>query len=259
MADRAEWRAIPGDPRSEAGWLLRDGERWATRFAQRASLGIVGLALYAFCLGQWIAVGACLAAFWALRRVLSRRPPFPETAVPPPGEAFPGRIEIWRQGVFIGEDEAVVTFVEGWLHVEGRRTAFALNNADLKPSLRREPVIARVVLAEGTDLRFDAILRYRGVESFSRRLTAWKDGFSPEGSSVLPPLRPHPLARARVVTDLVAAVLCTALWLGVVFGYGFGWGLLAAVLLPTPFPPDAIVAAQRFRWMEEARRTEDEA
>ena len=59
---------------------------------------------------------------------------------PAPGESFPVRVVLRRSGKPL-IDDALLTFVDGWLHVEGLRTSFSLRACDVGELTERGSVL----------------------------------------------------------------------------------------------------------------------
>ena len=280
MASRASWRNVPGEPCSRLGWAAREGRRVGSSLLKRARLVIAAFALYAAMTGATLAFWAFVAAFVAVANAIPDRPQGPQGAEPSPGATFAGTVEIWWGDTLLGIDEAVVTFVDGWLHVEGMRTAFALSRADVEPrpepiasllagigeGIAQMPGLARPVprlirstrtnrlhLADGTQLRFD-LRPGRGDGSryvvFAQSLARWLEDAPAFGESVLPPDRPHPSVPVGAVLDVTVAALGTVLGFGVATFCGFGWGVLALLLVPGPsllFAARSLVRLRRYQ------------
>ncbi len=244
MATRANWRPVPSDPRSRLGWIARETPRWAVLVLKKALLGVAALAIYAAISGAVPAFLLAALAFAALIAVVPGPPKGPVVADPAPGALFSGVVEIRREGALLGDDRAAAMFVDGWLHVEGFRVAFALRGDDVAGVI--EPGLATVVrLVDGTELRFRmaAVLqpdgrndRRRKVDSFSfhRQLRRWREGMLADGDSVLPPDQPHPSAFARATTELTVATFGTFATLLVFVALGPAWGVASILLVPGP-------------------------
>ena len=247
MATRAVWRTLPEDPRSALGWLARDGRHWGVGLLRRALFLVPVVALYAFFAGLPLAFLMLLAAFGALVLLVPRPPRGPALAEPSPGPAFVGRVEVRRGGAFLGEDEVAVTFVDGWMVVEGLRTAFSLSGVDVLGTARSDP--RQLALTDGTALRFRLVpqILSRSAVPFSAELARWRERPVALGEAVLPPDRPHPGAATRVATEAFVALFGTLAGFTVTVLAGFGWGVLTLMLVPGPSLYEAISGLFRLR------------
>ena len=262
MATRAVWRRVPGDPRSTLGWVWRDRQRLILMGLHRAHLALALLALWALAVHRGIVLIPLGLAAFALITLFPGPEPGPEAAEPSPGHAFRGQVEISRGGVWLGEDAVVATFVDGWLHVEGLRTGFALRSEDLaglaptngfhygaavfldgmgRAIVPRPPaswadqaLLGRILLRDGTELRFHVrptLPPSRPGEifriTFESNLQHWSREASPVGDSILPPDCPHPVTWAR------ACVHFTVSWLSLLAALFVAWfsGIVPATLI----------------------------
>ena len=267
MAGRASWRTVPGDPplaprvaraRSAAlGW---------PRPPKGGARGVLLLALYALLVGAFAAFGA------SARRSLGPAADPARGGGRARGERCPRRASPSARRSRCGAgarawaaDEAVVTFVDGWLHVEGRRAAFALSRADLA-----EPTAPRTLLAleaasrlrrgglrggsaPGTSARpiprptagfVSATERSsastRGEANTGRSGSRWAaggtggDALGRVGASSRPsPIPRRASGRARTWRSRRSGSVIGVL---VIAEYGVVWGFLALTLVPGPAP-----------------------
>ena len=165
MADRAVWRTRQDDPRTWIGWAARDGSRWGEQGLRKCLLAVLFIAGYCFFTARPFPCLLSLAALVPLSGAFPKPQGAPETADPAPRIVFSGLVEVAREGVLLGEDRVVASFVDGWLVVEGLRTSFALRSTDL---------------VEGTDgSRWDIVLTdgtRLGFRSVPTRLSGWSEG-----------------------------------------------------------------------------------
>ena len=255
MATRATWRTLPNDPTNALGWLLRDVRYWGLAFLRRLLFFVPVVAVYALAVGQPLAALFLMAAFGALVLMAPQGRRTPEIASPSPGPAYVGRVEVRRDGAFLGDDEVSVTFVDGWMVVEGRRTSFSLKVEDAIGTVRNDARWLR--LADGSEVRFALVplgLR-RGTPvsdlvSFSTEIRRWQEGRIAYGDSVLPPEIPHPAAGVRVATEVAVAALGTFAGLLVTVAAGFWWGILTFLVVPGPPFFEALAGLSRLRRLE---------
>ena len=281
MANRAVWRGRPDDPRTVLGWAWLDRRRWSRHFLNRAAIAIGAVAFYAAGTEQLVASLVFVLALVPLWMIPLPSLPGPVAAEPSPGIDYVGTIEVWRAKTFLGEDRMVATFVEGWLHVEGLLTAFAIRADDVMGGDPRRSDVIR--LSDGTELRFqiarqgppcselskglsegraafkDGLAEGRGSFSraevlhrvgllpipFDRMLKTWRTEAVPSGESILPPDRVHPSAWARTSTDLVFSALGLSLTALTTVFCGIGCGFLVLILLPGLELPCAMVQVLR--------------
>ena len=182
----------------------------------------------------------------------------PDIASPSPGPTYVGRVEIRREGAFLGDDEASVTFVDGWMVVEGKRTNFSLSVEDAVGSVRNDP--RWLLLADGSEIRFGLVpIGFRrgtpvsDLVSFSTEMRRWKEGRIAYGDSVLPPETAHPAAGVRVATEVAVAALGTFAGLLVTVTAGFWWGMLTFLVVPGPPFFEALAGLSRLRRFERGR------
>lgn len=252
MATRATWRTLPNDPSNALGWLVRDARFWGLSFLRRLLFFVPVVAIYALVVGQVLAFVFLMAAFGALGLMAPRGKRSPEVASPSPGPAYVGRVEIRREGAFLGDDEVSVTFVDGWMVVEGRRTSFSLSVEDAVGTVRNDP--RWLLLADGSEVRFHLVplgLRQgkpvSDLVSFSTEIRRWREGRIAYGDSVLPPEEAHPAAGVRVGTEVAVAALGTFAGLLVTVAAGFWWGILTFMVVPGPPFFEALAGLSRLR------------
>ena len=253
MARHALWRKAPGDPCTALGWLWEDRDRYLR--AMRSNLAFpLGFLALALCFQGHLALAvAALAATILLLRLRARpRPIEGMLTLPAPVPTFVCDVEIGRAGTTTGIDRGAASFVEGWLHFEGRRTAFSVKREDLKARDSH-----RIELLDGAELLFrphrEKGLLHPSRWAFGVSLEAWARKGSAEGESLLPPRVPHPSALYRAVWDLAFVLL------GVM---ALGWavwtfGPFALVVLFFGFTGsmiDAVVAHRALRRTEKEER-----
>jgi len=194
VARYAVWRGRPDDPRTPLGWFLADAaSRRLPVHAAAALMALVGA----------LAVGVTLWALLLIPAIILHvrpdEPPkdlTPLATVPPPGPSFAVSLEIWREDAMFGQDEGIVTFVDGWLHFVGRRTEFSLRRAGAQRLDDR-----RTIVFADESLTFEA---RDGDAEFGRALSVWHRATPvPVGESVLPPREVHPSGLARAWRTLV--------------------------------------------------------
>lgn len=250
MRSRALWRERADDPRTLLGWAVRDGGG-AVRFAARQfRLAFVVLAAVSLARGDFVsgllALALAVVPVGAVRAVESLRgmrdlpgrtkltprslPVRDLVTLPPPATPYPCRVEVYRNGTLLGTDEAIVTFLDGWLHVEGRRTSFALRGADVfrRTGLRLDLVEGGLVefapqdwLVVGGHTETDLADRFRTA------IGEWAREAAPPGESILPPATAHPTGAVRAWGKLGVCLLLVA-FLAAIFGAS---GALAPVAL----------------------------
>ena len=92
----------------------------------------------------------------------------------------------------LGRDVGIATFVDGWLHFEGRRTSFSLRRSDVDRQLG-----GRLRLSEGGEVEFEpqddlvasGLLERNLAARFQADLNRWMRDDPPLGESILPPAR----------------------------------------------------------------------
>ena len=207
MSRRAVWRRAPDDPRTPYGWLWEDRGRYlgAMRPNLVLALGVACAMLFRLDL---TVPGLIAVVVILLLLCLRERPRSVEEmlTLPAPGPTFVCDLEIRRAGTTLGLDRGVASFVDGWLHFEGRRTALSVKREDLKARDSE-----KIELADGTELLFrsqiEPGLLHPTRWAFGVSLEAWSRKGSAEGESLLPPTTPHPAALYRASWDLLFAVL----------------------------------------------------
>ena len=213
-------------------------------------LGFIALVLYFH--GYLMLALAALATTILLLR-LRARPRSVESllTLPDPVPTFVCDLEIRRAGTTLGLDRGVASFVDGWLHFEGRRTALSVKREDLKARDSE-----KIELADGTELLFrsqiEPGLLHPTRWAFGVSLEAWSRKGSAEGESLLPPTTPHPAALYRESWDLLFAVLGIIALAWVVWAFG----PFALVVLLFGFTGSMVNAVVEYK---EQRRLEKEA
>ncbi|HWD41027.1 MAG TPA: hypothetical protein VG944_19420 [Fimbriimonas sp.] len=151
--------------------------------------------------------------------------------VPRSEHQFPVRILLTAHRQRLGSDEGVISFIGGWLHFEGLRTAFSFkpDAVELKSSPKQiySPIDTLMWKSQSQNLEthslhyrinnFDRTVeiepynRIQGVpsplrEDFNALIRAWKKrDVPPEGESLAPPIAPlnQPFPLRNVVGTLV--------------------------------------------------------
>ena len=154
-------------------------------------IGVLGaLALLSF--GHPIEGVALFLAPSALKLLRRRiRPVESLLTLPAVARAFACEVEVGNGSVALGTDRGAATFLDGWLHFEGFRTAFSLSRDDVHR--RREN---RLELCQGGDVEF----RPDGdvAREFSSALDrCYRVDQAAQGVSILPPVQLHPSGVAR--------------------------------------------------------------
>ncbi len=124
--------------------------------------------------------------------------------LPLPEGTFPVDVAVRHRGLRTGTDEAVASFVDGWLHVEGLRTSFSLRPGDGLTEWRKERL--RIAFPDGGSVTLGVqgvilwIARGRKPEpqggGFADCAEAWIGVSRPSGESLVPPKGVHPDVRA---------------------------------------------------------------
>ena len=253
MSRRAVWRRVPDDPRTALGWLWDDRVRYLRAMRSNLAFYLGFLALVLYFHGYLMLASGALATTILLLR-LRARPRSVESllTLPAPVPSFVCDLDIRRAGTTIGIDRGVVSFVDGWLHFEGRRTSFAVKREDLKA---RES--EKIELTDGTELLFRSQvengLLHPSRWVFGVSLEAWARKGSAEGESLLPPTAPHPSALYRASRDLLFAALGV---IALAWG-GWAFGPFALVVLLFGFTGsmiDAVVEYKAQRRLEKEER-----
>ena len=130
---------------------------------------------------------------------------------------YPVRVRLARMGKPTGRDEGHVAFLDGWLVFEGERTTFSLSAGDVE-RIYREDRLARLLLKGEQAVE---IVGTKDGEVLKTELMVWHSRPPAVGLSRLPPLAPHPSARAGLALGLALAgpilmglVVETTLWVG---------------------------------------------
>lgn len=220
---RSDWRVRSDDPRSIAGWLWQDIDSPIRYVASTLYNVFLIAAVVALFRGQWtmaLTLGAVPSLFgllkrpfWINRRSLNAHIT-PLLTLPAPDTPFPCQVEIYRDGMLLGKDQGVATFVDNWLHYEGFRTSFSLRATDVEKEQER-----MLTLNEGGQLLFHpengmAAAGFREMHlrtRFDANLASWLRSEAPEGVSVLPPLKIHASGTARAWLNLVSSLLLFAI------------------------------------------------
>ena len=218
MVRRAEWRRAKEDPKTKLGLV------WS------AFRGFSHLTL---CLCLILASGAALLTFRATPLVLPifvllslallyASPPRGRSesvaTLPLPDETYLVRVTTLSKGIVMGYDDAVASFVDGWLHVEGVRTSFSLRAADGHSKYATYSPTLRVAFDDGGSVRIERVPPHEGTTearssaaAFYASSKRWFDTPSPKGGeSIFPPLEAQP-------TVVVRTAVRTALLLGTLF------------------------------------------
>lgn len=146
--------------------------------------------------------------------------------LPLPPSTFPVAVTVRYGSSITGLDEASASFVEGWLHVEGKRTSFSLRAVDGRAEIRRG--VFQIALPEFQTITLDLILD-RGLDVYSEFRNAASHWISaaerPEGEPILPPLGTLPFVyRGWATLGVGGALLAVAM---VVLEHGIGFGSFA--------------------------------
>lgn len=207
------WRPTAEDPKGLGGWL-----RQALAVPSTSAL----LACFALAVPLWL--------FWALPLILPillllpfalafprLRPRSSRhlSTLPPPSDTYPVQVSVLSRGARMGQDDAIAAFVDGWLHVEGARAAFALRATDGKARLVAGLPALVVDLADGACVRLDLVAGgWTDWHDFRNSAGRWvRAAERPKGSPVLPPCDAQPAV-------VVHGLLRTALLLGVLLMVG---------------------------------------
>lgn len=112
---------------------------------------------------------------------------------PSPEEWFPVQITIWQRGVKTASDEGMVSFADGWLVYEGRRTQFAIRNGDASLI---DAESSRLRLTDGSVAELIPFHRLGQRQNlrrgFEEGFARWFNSVRPQGRSVLPPKNVDP-------------------------------------------------------------------
>lgn len=249
MLRRAEWRKLQDDPETPLGWWWRAvGPRLPhierpKPSPQPRSLWWTALHTVALTLLTFFVVIASLetaffgAAFLLLLGVgamafvcdlLWARPLSDlETLLPSPspGESFFVRLTFRHRGTISGQDEAVATLLDGWLHIEGLHTSFSLRACDVG---RLFPLPGGGQSLELSDDQRVEFRPYgdRGVMDEPLRIWHYYAIESPEGKSLLPPLESHPSAAVRPIGRRLFFALSVLAGIALSLVSPFGWVFL---------------------------------
>lgn len=240
MPRRAEWRRLPDEPQGGIGLLrvcVRDA--WVLPSIQQAIIAITAVSLALIYLTTLFRLATPLRVLYltslislastglvglALFRKLVRRyrglprpasPPTPLPAslesilpLPLPENTFPVHLAVRYQGVLTGLDLAAASFVDGWLHVEGRRASFALRAGDARAEWRKGTTL-RVAFPDDQSVELWLVDGLKLEPYFRHAATLWvADRDHPEGESILPPLAVQPSIRAgRLASALLGAIV----------------------------------------------------
>ena len=181
-----------------------------------------------------------------------------------PDGTFPVFIVIRQGNALTGTDLAAASFVDGWLYVDGERTSFGLRWGEGQS--RWTEGVLRIGLPDGQSISLSAVRdrtlgdRERAFEEAARRWIA--EAARPQGESILPPRRTHPLMRrgwraaATVAALFSFLVLRTAPQMGGTVSIFCGVPLAAfgaLVLFRGIFVASAQSEADRAALAEEAR------
>lgn len=242
---RAVWRRRPEDPRTVAGYLVRNESRLPVRVRRnlwRASLAwVLAIGLATALSGPFVGLFVGLLGLAGLM-VYARPGAREHAALPTLGEdaAFPVTLEVRRKGRRLGWENGWITFVDGWLVYEGMRTSFAL-----KPdSLKRGGTVAansllRLHLTDGTTIRLMRLSDFmqtqrpagwRDGRHMRDAFRAWREGDVPKGEAVFPPAErsSRVLAEAMSASFTLTALLMT---LGFVLVLSQEWRAVGMMLV----------------------------
>ena len=207
MLRRAEWRRLPGDPRSTLGWWWRESRLplllAGIVFPTVALILILAIALKTTELAFIATIPILLTVFLSTRvgrtRGLDLLPPSPA-----PVEAFPVECAFSYRDVLTGLDHGVASFVDGWLHVEGLRTGFSVRPVDLAQVAWKPGGWCVLELPGGQRVAFRSLGTPADRETLGETVRVWRlfSGGSTPGEPTLPPLWVHPTARTRLLTAL---------------------------------------------------------
>lgn len=259
MVQRAIWRKRSDDPQSVLGMLIADRAHYAeSPLRAIGCLGLIGTVVFLF-RGELLPAAISFGITAVLPRLRMRRKSVVDLlTVPLPAPAFPGTVEITSDGAMIGWDRGVVTFLDGWLYFEGRRTSFSLSRSDVRQRRQNE------IELDGSGVRFfpdDAFsagpLRESGLQArFAAELDRWyRIDSAVKGISILPPNTLHRSGVVRAWADVVASIFQFAVT-GAVF-----WAFAAAfhsivVCFVFGFSGDFVGSVMNFRKVRRLRREE---
>lgn len=122
------------------------------------------------------------------------------------------QFEVGRGSFVRGADYGMATFVDGWLHVEGRRTAFALAIDDVRQFSHLDNRRYRLTLQDGSFVSLLPSLHDpMAADRFLRSFSKWTSAPAPQvGESMLPPQEALPSVYA-----------IAHLWIAAGLGLGF--------------------------------------
>ncbi len=151
----------------------------------------------------------------------------------PPG-TFPVVVTVRYGNSVTGLDEASAAFVDGWLHVEGRRTSFGLRATDGRATFRKGTLT--IALPEFQSVTLDFVAD-RGLDvhsaGFAYAASHWVSARErPEGEPILPPLDTLPLVYRGWSALGIGGFLVAAMVEGFRHWIGFGsFGIVATILM----------------------------
>lgn len=207
---------------------MADRERFLVLFAEHLGCGWVILLGVLAWRGEWSYVWVLLALQIGARLLLRPRshPIDDFLTLPPPSMPFPCNVAIKSGAAPLGFDRGIVTFVDGWLVFDGRRTSFSLCRNDVRKRDRDDLYLEDVTVCfVPEDEVASGDFHAKGLKSqFSTTLDNWyRIERSVSGKSVLPPRTLHIGGVVRIYEDLLyctlflGATIGLSIWLSVNF------------------------------------------
>ncbi len=202
--------------------------------------GFVGFSIY------WMAVTNA----WRRKRLVRRLSPL--MADPCPLGQHAVEILLLEEGHRYGDDQGVVSFVDGWMHYEGKACSFALSPRNVvsiaderhaAPKGMRAPWThpLRLLIRAGDGRRVLLAMtscyaehwftqKKNGPEerAFREELEAWRTGPQPAEGTVLPPLEPQAALTRWDSMPYLTGGICLA----AVAAFGVGAALLSGGMNP---------------------------
>lgn len=154
--------------------------------------------------------------------------------LPLPENTHPVQVTVRSRGRLTGLDLGAATFVDGWLHVEGLRTTFAVRASDGEAQWRGEALRLAFLDGQSVSLSYygDASPIWTGGAHFSHQAKLWAiDREHPEGTPVRPPVELGPGARTLRTANLAAGTSVLGLSGFLVGSHLVPQGLAAALTL----------------------------
>ncbi|RYG39744.1 hypothetical protein EON79_23825, partial [bacterium] len=233
---RSEWQRRADDPKGLFGWWWRIV--WGRRFTLFGLAPCTVSYFVALNGGGWIwlllsVISLSVVTIWRGKHEVDElRETLPDPALK--GQ-FTSYATYRRDGLITGVDFMAFTVVDGWLVGEGLRSTFALKPTDIEGFGVKSQKGCLIRLTDGSVIDTSAPFHAEWT-----MLGEWHAGQVPEGESILPPMRVHPMAMARwaswilfsslIVPSALAAKFLSGSWESRIGVLTFALALFAAVM-----------------------------